>query len=101
MIAHNLLQSITLLANGSRVLADSAITGFTVNDDNLTEALARNPILVTALNGVIGYEKGAAIAKQAYRENRPVLEVAQEHCDLSEAELQRLLDPAKLTHGGL
>jgi len=101
MIAHNLLQSITLLANGSRVLADSAITGFTVNDDNLSEALERNPILVTALNGVIGYEKGAAIAKQAYRENRPVLEVAQEHCDLSEAELKRLLDPAKLTHGGL
>jgi len=101
MIAHNLLQSITLLANGCGVLADSAIAGFTVNDDNLTEALARNPILVTALNGVIGYEKGAAIAKQAYRENRPVLEVAQEHCDLSEAELKRLLDPAKLTHGGL
>ncbi|MDQ7016903.1 MAG: class II fumarate hydratase [Gammaproteobacteria bacterium] len=101
MIAYNLLQSITLLANGSRVLAEKAIAGFTVNDDNLSHALECNPILVTALNGVIGYEKGAAIAKQAYRENRPVLEVALENTDLSELELKRLLDPAKLTQGGL
>ncbi|MDQ7075176.1 MAG: class II fumarate hydratase [Gammaproteobacteria bacterium] len=101
MIAYNLLQSITLLANGSRVLAEKAIAGFTVNDEHLSHALECNPILVTALNGVIGYEKGAAIAKQAYRENRPVLEVALENTDLSEVELKRLLDPAKLTQGGL
>ncbi len=101
MIARNLLESSELLANGARVLADKAIAGFTVNEENLREALDRNPILITALNRVIGYEKGAAIAKQAYAEGRPVLDVAKEQTDLSEEELKTLLDPAKLTHGGL
>ena len=73
VIAYNLLESIRLLANASRALADSAIAGFTVNKARLAEALDRNPILVTALNPVIGYEKGAAIAKKAYAEGRPIL----------------------------
>ncbi|MFB4204694.1 class II fumarate hydratase [Arhodomonas sp. KWT2] len=101
VIAYNLLQSETLLANASRSLADDAIAGFTVNEARLSEALERNPILVTALNSVIGYEKGAAVAKRAYQEGRPVREVAREMTDLSEAELDRLLDPQTLTRGGL
>ena len=101
VIAYNLLQSIALLSNASRVLADKAIKGFTVNEDNIKTALDKNPILVTALNRVIGYEKGAAIAKKAYAEHRPVLEVALEETDLSEDELKKLLDPAKLTKGGI
>lgn len=55
MIAYNLLQSIEILANGARMLADKAIAGFSVNHDNIEAALGRNPILVTALNPVIGY----------------------------------------------
>ena len=82
-------------------LADKAIASFTVNEDNISKALAKNPILVTALNPVIGYEKAAKIAKQAYQEGRPIITVAQEQTDLSEEELQRLLDPQKLTLGGL
>lgn len=101
LIAANLLESVQLLANVSRLLADSAIAGLTVREDNVRRALDRNPILVTALNPVIGYEKGAAIAKQAYRENRPVLEVAMEVTGMSEAELKPLLDPAALTKGGI
>jgi fumarate hydratase class II len=101
VISYNLLQSIELLANASRCLADSAIAGFTVNTDNINRALGRNPILVTALNPVIGYEKGAAVAKKAYAEGRPVKEVAQEMTDLTEEELDRLLDPASLTEGGI
>lgn len=101
VIAYNLLQSIGLLANVSRLLADKAIAGFTVNKATLQEALARNPILVTALNSVIGYEKGASIAKRAYAEGRSVIDVAREMTDLSEQELKRLLDPAKLTEGGI
>jgi fumarate hydratase class II len=101
VIAHNLLQSIDLLANASRCLADSAIEGFTVNEDRLTDALERNPILVTALNPVIGYEKGAAVAKQAYREGRPIREVAAEETDIEPRELDKLLDPAELTRGGI
>jgi fumarate hydratase class II len=101
VIAHNLLQSVELLANASRLLADKAIAGFRVRQKRIGEALARNPILVTALNPVIGYEAAAAIAKRAYKENRPVLEVAREMTKLSDKELRRLLDPKVLTRGGI
>ena len=56
---------------------------------------------MTALNPVIGYEKGAAVAKQAYREGRPILDVAAEETELSAGELKRLLDPLELTKGGI
>jgi fumarate hydratase, class II len=101
VIAYNLLQSLQLLAIGSLNLADHALAGFTVNRARLQDALARNPILVTALNPVIGYEKGAAIAKKAYAEGRPILEVAAEMTHLSIDELRRLLDPRALTEGGI
>lgn len=101
VVAHNLLQSIEILTNACTCLADSAIAGFSVNQANLDRALDRNPILVTALNPVIGYEKGAAIAKKAYAEGRPVKEVAREMTDLTDEELERLLDPAALTEGGI
>ena len=101
LIAHKLLESIQLLANVSCLLADSAIAGFTVNEAHIREALARNPILITALNSVIGYEQGALIAKQAYKEGRPVLDVAMENTRLHEDELKELLDPAALTTGGI
>jgi len=101
VIAHNLMQSIELLSNAANVLADKAIEGFEVNHDNINQALASNPILVTALNPVIGYELGAKIAKTAYAEKRPVLDVAKEMCDLEEAELIKLLDPNNLTKGGI
>lgn len=101
VIAYNLLQSMELLAIGCRNLADHAIAGFAVNRERIEDALARNPILVTALNPIIGYEKGAAIAKKAYREGRPILEVAAEMTDLDRDELRRLLDPKSLTEGGI
>lgn len=101
VIAYNLLQSIELLANGARLLGDQAIAGFTVNQERLQQQLGRNPILVTALNAVIGYEKGAQIAKTAYAQGRPVMEVAREMTDLSDDELTRLLDPVGLTQGGI
>lgn len=101
VVAYNLLQSIEILARVSRLLADKAIAGFSVNEAELEHALSRNPILVTALNPVIGYERGAAIAKRAYAEGRPVIDVAVEMTDLSEDELRRLLDPVDLTKGGI
>ncbi len=99
--AHNLLESIELLANGCISLADKAIAGFEVNDDRIAELVSRNPILVTALNPVIGYELGAKIAKTAYAEGRSLREVAKELTDLTDEELDRLLDPAALTEGGI
>lgn len=99
--AYNLLQSIGILAGAASALGERAIAGFSVNEDRLAEALDRNPILVTALNPVIGYELGAKVAKQAYAEKRPVKEVAKELTDLDDEELDRLLDPAALAEGGI
>ena len=65
----------------------------------MSRALERNPILVTALNRLIGYEKGAAIAKRAYAEGRPIVAVAAEMTDFGVEELTRLLDPLHLTTG--
>ena len=101
LIANNLLDGIQLLSNVTRLLADDCIAGLKVRGDRVQEALDRNPILVTALNPVIGYEKGAAIAKQAYKQNRPVLDVAREVTGLPEKTLRPLLDPAVLAKGGI
>jgi fumarate hydratase class II len=101
LIAHNLLQSITLLGNAGRVLADKAVAGFRVNRKHIADMVERNPILVTALNPVIGYDKAAQIAKRAYAEGRRMKEVAAEMTDLSPEELDRLLDPRRLTQGGI
>ncbi len=96
VIAYNLLQSIELLANASRLLASHAIAGLQVNEAHLQAALARNPVLATALNEALGYDRSAAIAKRAASENRPVREIAAEMTDLSAEELDRLLDPVRL-----
>lgn len=101
LIAKNLLDSINAISNVSHLLADKAIATFTVNEPKLKEALSRNPILVTALNPIIGYEKAAIIAKKAYAEQRLVIDVACEETGLSREKLQELLDPARLTEGGL
>lgn len=101
VIGATLLESLALLTNVSRLLADKAIASFTVREDNIKRALDRNPILVTALNRVIGYEKGAATAKQAYKEGRPIIDVAMETTGMSREELESLLDPLKLARGGV
>jgi fumarate hydratase class II len=98
LIGNNLIQSIQLMAGSAASLADKAIAGFRVNHDNIQKPLAKNPILVTALNAIIGYSKAAEIAKKAYRDQRDILEVAAEETELSRDELTRLLDPQRLTH---
>ena len=96
VIAYNLLQSIELLANSCHALAQTTIPDFTVNIETVEANLAQNPVLVTALNSKIGYSKAADIAKQAYREKRPIIEVAVEMTDIDEAELRQILDPKNL-----
>lgn len=101
VIAYNLLQSMEILANGANLLADKAIAGFTVKADNLQQSLARNPILVTALNPIIGYAKAAGIAKKAYQSGRNIIDVAEQETDLSREQLIKILDPGALTKGGI
>ncbi|WP_165856020.1 class II fumarate hydratase [Marinobacter sp. JSM 1782161] len=101
LVGANLVDMLQLLSNASRGLADKAIAGFTVNADHLAEAVGRNPVLVTALNPEIGYSRAAEIAKEAYASGRSILDVAEERTDLSRSQLEAILDPLKLTHGGL
>lgn len=101
LVAANLLTSITLMSNTATLLAERAIATFKVREDNLQGPLARNPILVTALNSVIGYNAAAAIAKKAYQAGWPIIDVAEEETNLDRATLERLLDPAVLTRGGI
>ena len=101
VIAYNLLKSISLMSNSMPLLANKAIKTFKVNKKNIAQSLGMNPILVTALNREIGYEKAAKIAKKAYKEKRSIIDVANEETGLPVAELKALLNPAKLTKGGV
>ncbi len=101
VVAYNLIKSINLLGNSMPLLANKAIKTFKVNSKNINESLSKNPILVTALNRIIGYSKAAAIAKKAYKENKSIIDVAHLETGMSIAELKKLLDPSKLTKGGI
>ncbi len=101
LIAYNTLTSIQLMTASARHLAEKALAHFTVNETHIAAQLASNPILITALNPIIGYEKGAEIAKRAYQEKRPIKDVAREMIPvstLSNEALERLLDPKLLAH---
>jgi fumarate hydratase class II len=101
LIAYDLLESIALLTNVMRSLADDAVATFVVKQQRLDDALARNPILVTALNPVIGYEAAAKIAKEAYASGAPIKDVVRKRTSLEPARIDALLDPAALTRGGV
>ena len=101
LVAHNLLESIRLLSNALRNLADHSVSKLRVRQNHVQQLVSKNPVLVTALNPLIGYDRAASIAKKAYAENRPVLEVAMEMLDLSEEELRSALDPEKMTESGV
>jgi len=101
VIAQSLLQSITLLGNAARLFADKVVASFTVNRQRIDGLVGRNPILVTVLNPVIGYERASQIAKKAYAEGRSLKDVAAEMTNLPKEELDRLLDPKKMTEGGI
>lgn len=101
ILTHNLLESIEIMASMSNVLADKAIAGFTVNTEHIADLVDKNPIMVTGLNSVIGYENAAKIAKQAYAEKRSVKDVAAELTDLTSEQLDEILDPTVLADPGI
>lgn len=95
-----LIDSLHLLSNSSCSLGEKCIKGMKVVTSSLQKSLDHNPILVTSLNPLIGYNKAAELAKIAQREQRPILEVAKEYTDIDTKELQHLLDPSLLAGGG-
>ena len=98
--AHNLLQSIGILANSARNFADLSVSGLSARKEAIDRMVGKNPILVTALNPLIGYDLAAQIAKKAFAEDRAVFDVAKEMTDLSEEELENALNPMNMTKGG-
>jgi fumarate hydratase class II len=100
VVAHNLLESIKLLANAANNLADRSVSRLTIREDVIADKVGKNPILVTALNPIIGYDLAAKIAKKAYAEGRALKEVAKEMTDLTDQDLDTGLDPMKMTRGG-
>ena len=100
VVAHNLLESIELLANAANNLADESVSKLTIREDIISEKIGKNPVLITALNPIIGYDLAAKIAKKAYAEDRALKDVAKEMTDLSDKELNRALNPMKMTQGG-
>ena len=99
--AYNIVQSSNIIANTAVSLSKKAISNFEVNKKTINASVNSNPILVTALNRIIGYEKGAYIAKKAYKLGLPIIDVALKETNLSEKELKKLLDPLLLTKGGI
>ena len=100
IVAHNLLESIELLANAANNLADESVSKLTVREDIISEKIGKNPVLITALNPIIGYDLAAKIAKKAYAEGRALKDVAKEMTDLSDKDLNTALNPMKMTKGG-
>jgi fumarate hydratase class II len=98
LVAVTLLESVGLLHRACELLAVRCIDGFTVNAERLRALAERHPMLATVLNPLIGYERSAEIVKRALRENRSLKEVALEMTDLSQEELDRLLDPLRATY---
>jgi fumarate hydratase class II len=101
MMAKNLLESIQLLAAASRVFADKALAGLVANADTCRDYIEISPSMATALNPLIGYDKAAEIAKRSFKERRSVRELAAEMTQLSKAEIDQALDPARQTQPGL
>lgn len=100
LVAHNILESLEILGNASENFAKRSVDLLSLNEDNINDKISKNPILVTALNPLIGYDLAAKIAKKAFAEKRPLFEVAKEMCDIPEDELKKALDPVKMTQGG-
>jgi fumarate hydratase class II len=101
IIAHNLFEMMQVLIGAVRAFTDNCVVGIAANREKAEGWLAKNAILVTALNPVIGYLKGAEVAKEAMATNRTIQEVVVEKGYLAEEEANRILDARKMTEGGI
>jgi fumarate hydratase class II len=101
IVAHNLFEMMQVLIGAIRAFTGKCVVGLQANREKAEGWLAKNAILVTALNPVIGYLKGAEVAKEAMATNRTIKEVVVEKGYLSAAEADRILDARKMTEGGI
>ncbi|NDJ61334.1 MAG: aspartate ammonia-lyase [Chloroflexi bacterium] len=101
IIAHNLFEAMHVMIGSVNAFRDKCVVGLTANQEKAEGWLAMNPILVTALNPIIGYLKGAEVAKKSLAENRPIREIVVELGYMTEAEVDDALDARKMTEGGI
>jgi fumarate hydratase class II len=101
VIAYNLLQSIEILANASRLFADRAVAGVVARRERCAELVEKSLAMVTALAPRIGYDAAAEVAKESWKTGRTVRELAREKRLLPDDELERVLDARRMTEGGL
>jgi fumarate hydratase class II len=97
VIGFNLLQSIEILGNGTRVFAEHCVSGLEANESRCEAAIEQSLAMATALAPAIGYDQASLIAKEAYESGRTIREVAREKTKLSKEEIDQLLDPRKQT----
>jgi fumarate hydratase class II len=100
MLAHNLLQSIQILANGVKMFDEKCARGIEANTERINETVERSLMLATPLAPVVGYDKAAEISKKAFSENKTVREIALATLDISKEQLQEILDPSKMVIPG-
>ncbi len=100
VMAHNLLESVRLLGNAARVFAQRCVSGITANTERCQELIEGSLAMCTTLAPKIGYDKAAAIAKEAFATGKTVRQVAQEHKVLPDAELDAVLNPMAMTRPG-
>jgi fumarate hydratase, class II len=101
IIAHNLFEMMQVMIGSVDTFTERLVVGLVANREQAEGWLAKNPILVTALNPIIGYLKGAEVAKKALAENKGILEVVVELGYMSEDEARAALDARKMTEGGI
>jgi fumarate hydratase, class II len=101
IISHNLNEEVQVMIGSVNAFTDRLVIGLTANKERAEGWLAKNPILVTALNSRIGYLKGAEVAKKSLAENRPILDIVVDLGYLTHAEALELLDARKMTEGGI
>lgn len=101
IIAHNLFEMMHVMIGSVNAFTEKCVVGLIINREKAESWLAKNPILVTALNPIIGYLKGAEVAKKALAEDRSIREIVLELGYMSEAELDKALDAYAMTKGGI
>jgi fumarate hydratase, class II len=100
VMAHNLLESIRLLANVVDVFSEKCVRGIVANKERCRELIELSMAMVTSLAPKIGYDRAAEIAKESAKTGRTVREIAREKKVLPEKELEHALDPIKMTEPG-
>lgn len=101
IISHNLNEMMMVMIGSIQAFTDKLMDGLVLNAERTESWLARNPILVTALNPIIGYNNGAAVAKKSLAENKSVREVVLEMGLMNELDLEKALDVRSMTDGGI